>query len=158
MAPSAQDERSTEHVLLRVSERVCEEGATGPGAPGLPVPYIPDEGTLADPAVHRDEWHPPIGIIQLLTHALRRPSQGRQRATAFGRDDLPLVAKVADHRHTWIHDVAKNDRLYHACTKCTPKWFAHAESGECPRCGSDQICVTQEGSPWDAQRQSASPL
>ena len=28
-----------------------------------------------------------------------------KRSTSFGRDDLPLVIKVADALHTWIHEV-----------------------------------------------------
>lgn len=27
-----------------------------------------------------------------------------RESTKFGRDDLPLVAKVADHAHTWIFE------------------------------------------------------
>ena len=76
---------------------------------------------------------------------------GWQRATTFGRDDLPLVTKVADHCHTWIHEVWKNDRLYHTCSKCTAKWFSHTEFTECPRCGCDQVSVTHETPPWAAQ-------
>lgn len=29
---------------------------------------------------------------------------------SFGRDDLPVVAKVADMAHTWIHQEAKNGK------------------------------------------------
>ncbi len=58
---------------------------------------------------------------------------------------------VADHCHAWIHEVWKNDRLYHACSKCTAKWFSRSESTQCPRCGSDQVSVTQEFPPWAAQ-------
>ncbi len=28
-----------------------------------------------------------------------------ERTTTYGRDDLPLVCKVVDHCHTWIHEV-----------------------------------------------------
>jgi hypothetical protein len=28
-------------------------------------------------------------------------------STSFGRDDLPLLAKVADQAHTWIFEAAK---------------------------------------------------
>lgn len=29
---------------------------------------------------------------------------------SFGRDDLPVVAKVADMAHTWIHQEGKNGK------------------------------------------------
>jgi hypothetical protein len=32
-----------------------------------------------------------------------------KRAESFGRDDLPLVAKVADQAHTWIFEVAQEE-------------------------------------------------
>ena len=30
-------------------------------------------------------------------------------STSFGRDDLPLLAKVADQAHTWIFDETSRD-------------------------------------------------
>ena len=32
-----------------------------------------------------------------------------KESTRFGRDDLPLVAKVADRAHTWIYECAQHD-------------------------------------------------
>ena len=32
-----------------------------------------------------------------------------KQSDSFGRDDLPLIAKVADMAHTWIHQRAQND-------------------------------------------------
>ncbi|MBX3323924.1 MAG: hypothetical protein KF757_13140 [Phycisphaeraceae bacterium] len=29
---------------------------------------------------------------------------------SFGRDDLPIVAKIADMAHTWIHQEGKNGK------------------------------------------------
>lgn len=37
-----------------------------------------------------------------------RTEKGWESSTSFGRDDLPLVAKVADLAHTWIYQ--QNDR------------------------------------------------
>lgn len=38
---------------------------------------------------------------------LRLYKEGNEwkRSMSFGRDDLPLVIKVADHCHTWIHEI-----------------------------------------------------
>jgi hypothetical protein len=33
-----------------------------------------------------------------------RTDQGWQNTSSFGRDDLPLVSKVADMTHTWIFE------------------------------------------------------
>lgn len=30
-------------------------------------------------------------------------------STRFGRDDLPLLSKVADHAHTWIYHQSRSD-------------------------------------------------
>ena len=32
-----------------------------------------------------------------------------KQSTSFGRDDLPLVAKVSDMAHTWIHETQQGD-------------------------------------------------
>ncbi|MCP4191771.1 MAG: hypothetical protein GY768_14240 [Planctomycetaceae bacterium] len=32
-----------------------------------------------------------------------------KESTRFGRDDLPLVAKVADQAHTWIFERSKSE-------------------------------------------------
>jgi len=32
-----------------------------------------------------------------------------KQSDSFGRDDLPLVAKVSDMAHTWIHQRAKDE-------------------------------------------------
>ena len=32
-----------------------------------------------------------------------------KQSDSFGRDDLPVVAKVADMAHTWIHQRAQNE-------------------------------------------------
>lgn len=41
---------------------------------------------------------------------LYRTDDGWATTTSFGRDDLPLVAKVADLAHTWIYEqAAKQD-------------------------------------------------
>lgn len=81
---------------------------------------------------------------------LYRPNNedGWQRASSFRRDDLPLVAKVADHCHTWIHEIWQQERLYHVCGKCTAKWFSRTECSECPRCGSTEVSSTTAIPPW----------
>lgn len=33
-----------------------------------------------------------------------------RESTRYGRDDLPLLAKVADQAHTWIFEQRKEDR------------------------------------------------
>ena len=33
-----------------------------------------------------------------------------KESTRFGRDDLPLVAKIADQAHTWIYEYAQSER------------------------------------------------
>lgn len=33
-----------------------------------------------------------------------------KRSESFGRDDLPLVAKVADFAHTWIFEQAQREQ------------------------------------------------
>lgn len=39
-----------------------------------------------------------------ISRLYRDEQQGQWRdSTSFGRDDLPLVAKVADHAHSWIY-------------------------------------------------------
>ena len=35
---------------------------------------------------------------------LYRDDDGWKESTSFGRDDLLLLAKVADKAHTWIHE------------------------------------------------------
>jgi hypothetical protein len=37
-----------------------------------------------------------------LTRLYKPEGEDWQNSTSFGRDDLPLVAKVADMAHTWI--------------------------------------------------------
>jgi hypothetical protein len=32
-----------------------------------------------------------------------------KQTESFGRDDLPLVAKVADQAHTWIYEHGKDE-------------------------------------------------
>jgi hypothetical protein len=76
---------------------------------------------------------------------------GWQRSTSFGRDDLPLVAKVADSCHTWIHEIWQRDRYYAACSSCTAKWFSKDAPSACPRCGCEQVSVTRETPPWSAK-------
>jgi hypothetical protein len=41
---------------------------------------------------------------------LYRDEEGWKRTESFGRDDLPLVAKVADLAHTWIFEQATTTR------------------------------------------------
>ena len=33
-----------------------------------------------------------------------------KQSDSFGRDDLPLVAKVADMAHTWIHQASQDEQ------------------------------------------------
>ena len=44
------------------------------------------------------------------TQLFRLYKDGKEwkRTTSFGRDDLPLVAKVADHCHLWILEIWKD--------------------------------------------------
>jgi hypothetical protein len=35
---------------------------------------------------------------------LYRDADGWKNSESFGRDDLPLLAKLADQAHTWIYD------------------------------------------------------
>ena len=60
-------------------------------------------------------WHN-VQIVRLY-----RDDDGNwQRSQGFGRDDLPLVMKVADALHTWIHDTWK-DRDKNAESEPAPK-------------------------------------
>ena len=76
-----------------------------------------------------------------------RIGDGWQRAS-FRRDDLPLVARVADHCQTWIHEIWQLDRLYHVCGKCTANWFSRTECSECPHCSSPEVSSTTAIPPW----------
>jgi hypothetical protein len=39
-----------------------------------------------------------------ITRIYRDEKDEWQRSTSFGRDDLPLVQKVADRAHSWIYE------------------------------------------------------
>lgn len=41
---------------------------------------------------------------------LYRDEEGWKRTESFGRDDLPVVAKVADLAHTWIFEQGTTTR------------------------------------------------
>lgn len=40
---------------------------------------------------------------------LYKDGEDWKQSDSYGRDDLPLVAKVADMAHTWIHQRAKDE-------------------------------------------------
>jgi len=47
------------------------------------------------------------GAMYNVTFArIYKSGRGWETTTSFGRDDLPLVAKVADLAHTWIYQEA----------------------------------------------------
>lgn len=56
----------------------------------------------------------PGGGVRYTTHLSRiyRDEKDKEwkRSETFGRDDLLVVAKVADEAHTWIHSQTREDR------------------------------------------------
>ena len=87
--------------------------------------------------------------VQLSRLYRANDEDGWQRSKSFGRDDLPLVAKVADHCHTWIHEIRRKQRYYCACSQCTAKWFNDILAKRCPRCGCEDVHSTVEVPPWE---------
>jgi len=52
-----------------------------------------------------------MGVMHNVTfQRIYRTDDGWETTTSFGRDDLPLVAKVADMAHTWIYQEASNGK------------------------------------------------
>ncbi len=52
---------------------------------------------------------------------------------SFGRDDLPLVGKVADLAHTWIFDHGQNGNGHHDDAPADAKTGGQANPGGQPR-------------------------
>ncbi len=51
------------------------------------------------------------GVMHNVTlQRIYRTDDGWETTTSFGRDDLPLIAKVADMAHTWIYQEASNGK------------------------------------------------
>jgi hypothetical protein len=55
---------------------------------------------------------------------LYRDAEQRKSTETFGRDDLLLLAKVADQAHSWVHAQTQEDE-----TSARP--FALKDDGEC---------------------------
>lgn len=52
-----------------------------------------------------------VGIRHNVTLTrLYKDGEEWRSSDSFGRDDLPVVAKVADMAHTWIHQEGKNGK------------------------------------------------
>jgi len=52
------------------------------------------------------------GIMHNVTFVrIYRTDDGWETTTSFGRDDLPLIAKVADMAHTWIYQEASSGKV-----------------------------------------------
>ena len=79
-----------------------------------------------------------------------KDSAGWKRTTCFGRDDLPLVAKVPDRCHSWIHTLWQKQSFYCLCDGCDAKWFSDSLGTRCPRCGGENIRSTTATPPWTA--------
>ena len=61
-------------------------------------------------AIWRNETESGSTFHNVTVSRLYKPEGGDwKRADSFGRDDLPLVAKVVDQAHTWIFEQGKED-------------------------------------------------
>jgi len=69
---------------------------------------------------------------------------GWKRTGSFSRDDLPLVAKVADHCHSWIHAIWRRQQFNCLCTACDATWSSDTLAKRCTRCGSADVRSTTE--------------
>ena len=59
-------------------------------------------------AIWRNETE--SGVFHNVTFCrLYREGEEWRRAESFGRDDLPLIAKVADRAHSWIFEHGKDE-------------------------------------------------
>jgi hypothetical protein len=52
--------------------------------------------------------------LRTLSRLYKPEGEDWQDSTSFGRDDLPLVAKVADMAHTWIFQTTQEQN---GCSK-----------------------------------------
>lgn len=49
-------------------------------------------------------------------------------------------------------------RFYHACRRCTAKWYAPMARMQCPRCGAESLSTERMVPPWMRGKNALEPV